>query len=136
MGSGSNDQTVALNEDGSSSLTIQSTDSTSAGIGLAASNGFASDADIDAALANTSSARSTLRTSAETLGSNSSVLQTRIDFTQQLTNTLEGAAADLTLADLTEESANRLAVQTQQQLGTNSLSLAANSQQSVLSLIG
>jgi flagellin len=136
LGSGSNDQTVALNEDGSSSLTIQNTDSTSAGLGLAASNGFAYDADIDAALANTSSARSTLRTSAETLGSNSSVLQTRIDSTQQLTNTLEGAAAGLTLADLTEESANRLAVQTQQQLGTNSLSLAANSQQSVLSLIG
>jgi flagellin len=90
----------------------------------------------DAALANTSSARSTLRTSAKTLGSNSSVLQTRIDFTQQLTNTLERAAADLTLADLTEESANRLAIQTQQQLGTNSLSLAANSQQAVLSLIG
>lgn len=136
LGSGSNDLTVALNEDGSSNLTVQSTDSTSAGLGLAASNGFASDADIDAALANTSSSRSTLRTSAETLGSNSSVLQTRIDFTQQLTNTLEGAAADLTLADLTEESANRLAIQTQQQLGTNSLSLAANSQQAVLSLIG
>jgi hypothetical protein len=39
-----------------------------------------------------------LRTSAETLGSNSSVLQTQIDFTQQLTKTLEGAAADLTLS--------------------------------------
>ena len=136
LGSSSGDLTVSLNEDGSSALTIQSADSTSAGLGLAASNGFATDADIDAALANTASARSTLRTSAETLGSNSSILQTRIDFTENLTNTLEGAAANLTLADLTEESANRLAVQTQQQLGINSLSLAAQSQQAVLSLIG
>ncbi len=136
LSSSSNDLTVALNEDGTSALTIQSVDSTSAGLGLAASNGFASDADIDAALASTTSARSSLRTSAETLGSNSSVLQTRIDFTQNLSNTLEGAAANLTLADLTEEAANRLAVQTQQQLGINSLSLAAQSQQSVLSLFG
>ena len=136
IGSSSGDLTVALNEDGTSDLTIQSVDSTSAGLGLAASNGFASDADIDAALANTANARSSVRTSAETLGSNSSVLQTRIDFTQNLTNTLEGAAADLTIADLTEEGANRLAVQTSQQLGINSLSLASQSQQAVLSLIG
>ncbi|MDD7313562.1 MAG: flagellin, partial [bacterium] len=42
----------------------------------------------------------------------------------------------LVLADMNEESANYLALQTRQQLATNALSLAANSAQSILALFG
>ncbi|MDP6389149.1 MAG: flagellin [Alphaproteobacteria bacterium] len=126
---------ISLNEDGSSSLTIQGTDSSSAGLGIG-SRTFASDADIDAAIADTTSAVSTVRTNASTLGSSTTVLQNRIDFTQNLTNTLESGAADLTLADLTEEAANRLALGTRQQLGANSLALAAESERAVLGILG
>ena len=42
----------------------------------------------------------------------------------------------LTLADLNEESANLLALQTRQQLGLNSLALASQSERSILSLFG
>ena len=43
---------------------------------------------------------------------------------------------DIALADLNEESANLLALQTREQLGINSLSLAAQSERSILALFG
>ena len=42
----------------------------------------------------------------------------------------------LTLADLNEESANLLALQTRQQLGINSLALASQSERGILALFG
>ena len=78
----------------------------------------------------------TLRGNAATLGSNATILKTRLNFTEDLTNTLESGAGKLTLADLNEESANLLALQTRQQLGLNSLALAAQSERAILSLFG
>ncbi len=129
------DLDVSLNEDGSSSLAVQGADSSSAGLGINSTT-FATDADIDAALAETQSALSTVRTNTATLGSSSSALQTRLDFTQDLTNTLEAGAASLTNADLTEEAANRLSLQTRQQVGFNATSLAAQSETAILGLFG
>ena len=70
------------------------------------------------------------------MGASTSALQTRLDFTEDLTNTLESGVAKLTEADLTEEAANRLAVDTRQQIGINSLSLASQSQTAILGLFG
>ena len=121
-------------------LTITGLDSTTATTGLsigAATNNFASNtADIDVSLTALNSALTTLRTNAATLGSNSSVLQTRLTFTTNQVNTLDTGAGKLTLADLNEESANLLALQTRQQLGINSLSLASRSERSILALFG
>jgi len=77
-----------------------------------------------------------LRGNASTMGSSNTILSTRLEFTQNLVNTLEDGAGKLTLADLNEESANLLALQIRQQLGTNSLALAAQSERSILSLFG
>lgn len=126
---------VSLNEDGSSRLTIQGSDSSSAGLGIASTT-FATDADIQAALTQTQSALSQVRTNTATLGASTSALQTRLDFTQDLANTLDDGAAKLTQADLTEEAANRLAVSTRQQVGVNSLSLASQSETAILGLFG
>jgi flagellin-like hook-associated protein FlgL len=131
--------TVEFNEDGTSDLTITGLDSTTASTGLnvaEATNNFADDTAIDTALTALNSALTDLRTNAATLGSNSSVLQTRLSFTSDLVNTLETGSGKLTLADLNEESANLLALQTRQQLGINSLSLAAQSERSILALFG
>jgi len=128
---------VDFNEDSSSQLTVLGIDSTTGtgGINVAgAVASFAATTDIDAALAATRGALTSLRTSAATLGSNNSVLQTRLDFTEDLVNTLEEGAGKLTLADLNEESANLLSLQTRQQLGLNSLSLAAQSERAILNL--
>ncbi|KAF0096163.1 MAG: hypothetical protein E1N59_130 [Puniceicoccaceae bacterium 5H] len=74
--------------------------------------------------------------SSKQLAQNVNIVTVRQDFTTDLINTLEEGADKLTLADLNEEGANLLALQTAQQLGTQSLSLASQSNQSVLSLLG
>jgi flagellin len=76
----------------------------------------------------------TLRSNAQTLGSNVALLQTRLEFTEAYVNNLEGGAAKLTLANINEEGANLLAVQTRQQLGISALAFAGQAEQSILSL--
>lgn len=76
----------------------------------------------------------TLRSRAQTLGSNVALLQTRLDFTTNYVNILTEGAGKLTLADLNEEGANLLALQTRQQLGIQALSFAGQAEQSILTL--
>ena len=76
----------------------------------------------------------TLRTKAKTLGSNVALLQTRLEFTENYVNTLQTGADKLTLADLNEEGANLLALQTRQQLGIQALAFAGQAEQSILLL--
>ena len=68
------------------------------------------------------------------LGANVAILNTRLDFTAAYVNTLTAGAGKLTLADLNEEGANLLALQTRQQLGIQSLAFAGQSEQSILGL--
>ena len=76
----------------------------------------------------------TLRSLAENLGNQYSIITTRINFTEGLTDILETGADNLTLADMNEASAQYLSLQTRQQLAINSLSLASQSAQSILRL--
>ncbi|MDX2223519.1 MAG: flagellin [Rhodospirillaceae bacterium] len=80
------------------------------------------------------SALITVRQSAQTFGTQSSMLEIRRQFTENIINTLRGGAADLVNADMNEESANLLSLQTRQQLGTISLGIAQQSEQSILRL--
>jgi flagellin-like hook-associated protein FlgL len=89
---------------------------------------------INSAIRAIDSALVTVRQSAQTFGTNSSMLEIRREFTENIINTLKGGAADLVNADLNEESANLLSLQTRQQLGTISLGIAQQSEQSVLRL--
>ena len=91
-------------------------------------------ASIDGTLTKLSLAVDKLRSYSTELGNNYSVIETRQDFTEAMIDVLETGADDLVLADMNEESANYLALQTRQQLAVNSLSLASQSAQSVLSL--
>jgi len=75
-----------------------------------------------------------IRNAASTLGANLNIIQTRQDFTQNLINTLKEGADKLTLADKNEEGAKLLSLQTTQQLGITSLSLASQANQSILRL--
>ncbi len=83
--------------------------------------------ELDAALAS-------LDAKAKSLGSNVALLQTRLDFSAAYANELQGGADKLILADITEEGANLVALQTRQQLGISALSFAGQSEQSILSL--
>ena len=89
---------------------------------------------ITAALDSVSNAIATLRTLSSKFGNNYSIVQSREAFTENLINVLTEGADKLTLADMNEESANMLALQTRQQLAINSLSLASQAAQSVLKL--
>ena len=95
---------------------------------------FANTSEIDAAIVELDTAITTLRGNASSLGSNVALLQTRLDFTNSYVNNLEEGAGKLTLADINEEGANLVSLQTRQQLGISALAFAGQSEQSVLSL--
>ena len=90
--------------------------------------------ELNGRITNLDSALTTLRSRTQTLGANVAVLQTRLDFTKDYVNTMTAGAGKLTLADLNEEGANLLALQTRQQLGIQSLAFAGQSEQSILGL--
>lgn len=62
------------------------------------------------------------------------ILQARLNFTDNYTDQLQEGAENLVRADLNEEGANLIALQTRQQLGIQALSLAGQQQQAILSL--
>jgi len=89
---------------------------------------------INASIAAIDSALTTVRNISSSFGTNAALLGIRQEFTTNLINTLKSGASSLVNADLNEESANLLSLQTRQQLGTISLSIAQKSEQSVLRL--
>ena len=135
--SASGNLTIGVN-DGTTTTTVSTTGTDSVGIEFEAGTGgdFATDAQINNTLSALDSAFSTLRSAAASLGSDLSTIQIRQDFTAALINTLEAGSGDLTLADLNEEGANLLTLQTRQQLASTSLSFATQADQNVLSLFG
>ncbi len=131
----SNSLKVVFNEDRSSSIEVKGVDASSQGLKIDKAVGeWQEDKDIDDAITAVENAISTLRAYATDFGNNYSIVQNREDFTENLINVLTEGADKLTLADMNEESANMLALQTRQQLAVNSLSLASQAAQSVLRL--
>jgi flagellin len=136
--------TVKFDENGDSSLTMTGFDASAQGATLslsthatnawASAGGTADKAEINSAITKLDAARSALRTEAQKLSTNLSTINIRQDFTKGMINTLEDGAAQLTNADMNEEGANMLMLQTRQSLGTTSLSLASQAAQSVLRL--
>ena len=126
---------VVFNETRNNKLTVQGKDMSSAALGLSKAN-WTTQGDIANSIQELLAAVNKIRTFQAELGNNYTIIQTRQNFTEALTDVLETGADNLVLADMNEESANYLALQTRQQLATNALSLAANSAQSVLALFG
>ena len=79
-------------------------------------------------------ALTSLRTQSSNLSANLSVVTTRQSFTDSMINVLNTGSDNLTLADMNQEGANMLMLQTRQSLGTSSLSMASQAAQSVLRL--
>jgi len=96
--------------------------------------GTVNSAKVNSAITKLDSATTALRDEASKLSTNLSTITIRQDFTANMINTLRDGAASLTNADMNEEGANMLMLQTRQQLGTTSLSLASQAAQSVLRL--
>ncbi len=120
---------VRLNEDGGSSFKISCS-----AINKIDDSAWMTYSDIMNSLEEIRTLTSDLRTTSQRLGNFYSIITTRQDFTESLINVLTEGADKLTLADMNEESANMLALQTRQQLAINSLSLASQACQSMLKL--
>jgi flagellin len=132
-----NDLTVQFNERNTNSITIKAQNLTTSGQGMQldyAANNWTDRSDIDEALKSLDYAKAHLRSVSQTLSTNLNIVTTREDFTKEFSDVLTEGSGKLTLADQNEEGANLLALQTRQQLGTISLSLANQSQQSILKL--
>lgn len=135
------DLEVYLSEDrtsSSSSITVKSVDATLTGLGLNALD-IIWDTDlatslgkIDTALSAVDAAISKVSSYTSTFSNTYSSIENWENFTSNLVNTLTEGAEKLTLADMNEESANYIALQTRQSLATSALSLASQASQSVL----
>uniref|UniRef100_UPI00104C10B3 flagellin N-terminal helical domain-containing protein n=1 Tax=Methylobacterium segetis TaxID=2488750 RepID=UPI00104C10B3 len=128
-----------------SSLSVQGTTLSSASLGIGqAANGtggpagsfnIQDDTSLTTAKDTLTNALTSLRSLASTFGSSLSTVQTRQDFTKQLSNVLTTGADNLTNADLNFEAANYTALQTRQSIAQQTLGLANQANQGVLQLL-
>lgn len=88
----------------------------------------------DAGISRLDQAITSLRSTAAQLGSNITFLNTRLEFSKNYINTLENGSDKLTLADINEEGANLVALQTRQQLALQALAFAGQNERAVLAL--
>lgn len=133
---------------GDATLTVTGFTSTAAGLTIAAAAvaGGAASADWNSTVASSGalaiafsasqldSALAVLRSKSADLSANLSVVTTRQDYTDSMINNLTTGADNLTLADMNEEGANMLMLQTRQNLGISSLSMSSQAAQSILKL--
>ena len=124
---------INFNEDRSSKIDVPGVKADSESLGLK-TKVWQTAEDVEKSVAELEEAIGSLRGFASEFGNYYSIVTTRQDFTENLINVLEEGADKLTLADMNQESANMLALQTAQQLAVNSLSLASQASQSILRL--
>lgn len=127
---------VSFSNDSDSTLTVTGVDlrTDSTGLNFSSAASFSIASNVDAATDELDAGITTLRANAKTLGANVALLQTRLDFTEKYVNVLDEGSGKLTLADINEEGANLVALQTRQQLGISALAFAGQAEASILSL--
>ncbi|MCQ2740567.1 MAG: hypothetical protein MJ210_00390 [Alphaproteobacteria bacterium] len=124
---------VTFDENRVHSYTIQGQDVSTSGLGVSTAD-WVTEQDIKTSFNQMLNAINQIRSYNESLGNSYQIIQTRQGFTDGMIDLLETGADDLVLADMNEESAQYLMLQTRQQLAINSLSLASQAAQSVLKL--
>jgi flagellin-like hook-associated protein FlgL len=137
-----NGNTLTVDLGDGSSLTVTGFTTTATGLSISqANNGSATgkqdwsgSSGINASITQLDAAISTLRVDSQGLSSNSNIVTIRQDFANNMIATLTKGADNLTLADMNEEGANMLMLQTRQALGISALALSAQAAQSVLKL--
>ena len=127
--------TVNFNEDASSNLAVKGFTATNTGLSIATpGNAWTDDGSITMSQANLSTATNELRKQSKNLANNLNIITTRQDFTDSMIATLKTGSDNLTLADMNNEGANMLMLQTRQSLGTTALSMSSQAAQSILRL--
>ncbi|GAB2175440.1 flagellin N-terminal helical domain-containing protein [Dongia sp. agr-C8] len=132
-----NNMTVQLDETNVAHIQVISKNLQTDGQGLAvdqAQNNWLDRADLEVASKMIQAAKTELQAQTSGLNNNLDIIQERQKFTDSFVNILAEGANKLVQADQNEESANMLQLQTRQQLGTITLSLANQAQQAILKL--
>ncbi len=104
------------------------------GSGLLATSSIGTTALATAMVATVQTAITSVNSALGVLGTGATALQNQLTFVQNLQDTLDTGVGNLVNANLGKESANLTALQTKQQLGIQSLSIANQSSQVLLSL--
>jgi hypothetical protein len=129
---------LVFNETGKSTLGITGVTFNATGLGLATltqGTDFLDSASATKTLDLLNADSTSLRSEASSLGSNLSIVQIRQDFNKNLIDVLQSGSSNLTLADTNVEAANSQALSTRQSIAVSALSLANQSQSSVLQLL-
>lgn len=122
-----------FNNDNTSGLDVVGQDFSTIGLGLDTVS-FENPVDTQLALDNIRAAIETVRQYSRSLSFESNIIDARIEFSRRVANNFEEGSDKLILADMNEESANLLAIQTRQSFGAIALQLVSQTQQSILSL--
>ncbi|MFD1251543.1 flagellin [Devosia equisanguinis] len=127
---------LALNENGSSSTTIEGTAVSASSLNIEeAADSWQSDTAVNDALSSLIDAADSLQATAASFSSNKSIIDARADFNASLSDILKAGSSDLTAADMDQEAANLMALQTRQQMATTSLSIMRSAETTALSLL-
>jgi flagellin len=126
------DSTTSLTQD--MNITAQFENVGSGGLGKLAGIDVSTTANAQASLSAIEDLIQTATVAAASFGSAESRIETQSDFISNLTDSMKAGIGSLVDADMEETSARLQALQTQQQLGIQSLSIANQSPQNVLSL--
>jgi flagellin-like hook-associated protein FlgL len=132
-----NSTKLTVQTDTNSTVQVQADDLTAASLGIPSTVTAAqlgSQAFLDNLAISLDNATGTIRQAQAEQGVSVATLQVREDFAKGQSNIAQEGADKLTDADLNEEAARRVAGQTQQLLGVNSLSLSAQFEKSILQL--
>lgn len=122
------------NTDASETITLSRQDLSLSGLGLGAAPDLTTAANAASALALVETALTTATSRMAALGAESKRIDQHLVFISKLADTLETGIGQLVDADLAKESARLQALQVQQQLGAQALSIANSAPQIVLSL--
>ena len=128
---------LVLNENNTTNLVVTGVIYDSTGLNLKRADveyNLQSDTEITTALTTLQTAYDALQAQAAAFATNNTIATTRQQFTTKTIKTLTDGSSLLTLADQNEEGASLLALQTRQQLSTQALSLANQSDKAVLRL--
>ncbi|MGL6210254.1 MAG: flagellin [Paracoccaceae bacterium] len=127
---------VAFSNTGTADLTVtgQYSNATSGGLGALASIDVSTASGATTALGNIETLIDSTIDAAAAFGSVQTRIETQSDFVSELTDSLKAGIGSLVDADLEETSARLQALQVQQQLATQSLSIANQAPQNLLSL--
>lgn len=130
--------TAITNADATQSISIphQDLSLSSTNIGLSAAASFTSAATAQSLIATIDSAIKNVSSVMTVMGAGSRSMELQRTFVDKLSDTLEVGIGNLVDADLARESARLQALQVQQQLGAQALSIANSQPQVILSLFG